>query len=100
MYGAAAFLANSTSCGPLKTLLFAGRPVHDKAARPASHAGSFLRATVSGTNDILPLVADPKNAAAYKTAESKTGRSVTIRGVMDPLKDLKKAVLLQINQIQ
>jgi hypothetical protein len=47
---------------------------------------------ITGTNEVLDLVADSKNAAAYKTAESKLGQTVTIEGIMMPIKNLKAAV--------
>jgi len=59
-----------------------------------------LQLKVSGTKDILALVADPKNAAAYSEAPKKLGQSVTVQGVMVPGKDLKAAVPLQVGQVK
>src|SRR5437763_1730321 len=53
-----------------------------------------LQLKVSGTKDILALIADPKNAAAFSEAVKKSGQSVTIQGVMVPGKDLKASVPL------
>jgi len=59
-----------------------------------------LQLTVSGTKDILALVADSKNTAAYSEAPKKLGQSVTVQGVMVPGKDLKAAVPLQVSQVK
>src|ERR1700686_662020 len=53
-----------------------------------------LALKVSGTNDSLPLVADPKNAGVYGEALKKMGQTVTVRGTIVPSKDLKAAVPL------
>jgi hypothetical protein len=57
------------------------------------------RLKVSGTNDTLSLVADPKNPAAYEAAK-KAGHAVTIQGVMVPGKDLKSPVPLQVDEVK
>ena len=58
-----------------------------------------LELNVSGTKDILALVADPKNPGAYKEAANKPGRAITIRGAMLPDKNLKVPVPLQVSQV-
>src|SRR5438067_914212 len=59
-----------------------------------------LQLTVSGTNQVLSLVGDPKNAAALSAASGKTGQTVVVRGVMLPGKDLKAPVPLQVSQVK
>ena len=54
---------------------------------------------VSGTKDIIPLGADPKNSAAYGEAAKRSGETVVIQGVMTPAKDFKSAVPLQVGQV-
>src|SRR5689334_15813358 len=46
-----------------------------------------LQLEVSGTKDILSLVPDPKNAAAYGEAVNKLGQTAILQGVMIPGKD-------------
>src|SRR5579884_3076127 len=48
-----------------------------------------VQVKVSGTNDVLTLAPDPKNATAYDEAAKKVGQSVLIQGTMVPGKDLK-----------
>lgn len=55
---------------------------------------------VSGTKDVLVLVADPKNPAAYSEAPKKLGQRVEVQGVMVPGKDLKAVVPLQVTQVK
>ena len=55
---------------------------------------------VSGTNDTLALVADPKNAVAFGAAKAKLGQTVVVDGVMTPGKDLKAAAPLQVSQVK
>jgi copper chaperone CopZ len=59
-----------------------------------------LQLKVSGTNDVLNLVPDPKNAAAYDDTAKKVGQAVVIQGVMVPGKDLKALVPLQVDQVK
>src|SRR4051794_18938510 len=66
---------------------------------PANVQGR-LQLKVSGTKDVLALVADPKNAAAYSEALRKTGQAVIVQGVMAPGKDLKASVPLQVGQVK
>jgi copper chaperone CopZ len=59
-----------------------------------------LQLKVSGTNDILTLVSDPKNPAGYKDAATRLGQTVVIQGAMTPGKDLKAASPLQVSQVK
>jgi hypothetical protein len=59
-----------------------------------------LQLNVSGTKDILPLVADPKNPSAYGQAAQKLGQTVTVQGVMSPGKNFKAPVPLQLGQVK
>jgi hypothetical protein len=58
-----------------------------------------LELKVSGTKEVLKLVADPKNRDAYAEAARKLGQTVTLHGVMEPGKDLKATVPLKISQV-
>jgi copper chaperone CopZ len=60
-----------------------------------AEAQGRLQLKVSGTKDVLALVGDPKNAAAYKP-----GQTVTIQGQMIPGKDLKTATPLQVSEVK
>src|SRR5271169_2835938 len=55
-----------------------------------------LRLKVLGTNDTLPLAVSPKNPTAYSEAPKKLGQTVIVQGVMEPGKDLKAPVPLQV----
>jgi copper chaperone CopZ len=55
---------------------------------------------VSGAKETLTLGANPKNPAAYIQAQSKLGQTVIVQGVMEPGKDLKAAVPLQVGEIK
>ncbi len=59
-----------------------------------------LRLKVSGTKETLALAADPKNPAAYSEAPKKLGQTVIVQGVMEPGKDLKAPVPLQVGQVK
>lgn len=59
-----------------------------------------LELKVSGTKDVLALVADPKNATSVSDASKKLGQTVIIQGVMVPGKDLKSAAPLQVSQVK
>ena len=84
--------------------------LHDKGYTPKAtvvlvrgeltdaHGRKHLR--VTGTKDVLELVADAKNPAAYSEASKKLGQTVTLQGVMIPGKNLKAAVPLQISQMK
>src|SRR5580704_7530636 len=52
-----------------------------------ANVNGSLQLRVSGTSDVLPLTADPKNAAAYGEAPKKLGQTVIVQGVMVPSKD-------------
>src|SRR5271163_3103141 len=55
-----------------------------------------LQLKVSGTKDVLPLAADPRNPVAHREASAKLGQTVIIQGVMAPSKDFKAPVPLQV----
>lgn len=84
--------------------------LHEKGYTPKTTAVSVrgelanvqgrLQLKVSGTKDILTLIADPKNAAGYSEAPKKLGQTVTVEGVMEPGKNLKVAVPLQVGQVK
>ena len=59
-----------------------------------------LRLKVSSSNESLALAANPKNPTAYREAPQKLGQTVTIQGVMEPGKDLKAPVPLQVGQVK
>jgi len=59
-----------------------------------------LRLNVSGTKETLTLAANPKNPTAYSEASKKLGQTVTVQGVMEPGKDLKTPVPLQVSQVE
>jgi copper chaperone CopZ len=59
-----------------------------------------LRLNVSGTKEALALVANPKNPTAYSEASKKLGQTVIVQGVMEPGKDLKAPVPLQVGQVE
>jgi copper chaperone CopZ len=59
-----------------------------------------LQLKVSGTKDVLNLTSDPKNAAAYINAAQKLGQPVVIQGAMEPGKNLKVIVPLQITRMK
>jgi copper chaperone CopZ len=63
----------------------------------ANEQGRF-QLKVSGTNEILTLASDPKKPGAYSELPKKLGQNVTIEGVMEPGKDLKASVPLQVGQ--
>src|SRR5579863_697659 len=64
-----------------------------------STAQGRLALKVSGTKDIIPLGADPKNPAAYGDLVRRSGETVIVQGVMTPAKDLKSSVPLQVGQV-
>ena len=65
----------------------------------AGVTGAF-QLKVSGTQETLPLAADPKNAAAFEDVSRNVGHTVVIQGVMVPAKDFKAAVPLQVSQLK
>ncbi len=84
--------------------------IHEKGYTPKATAISVrgdlenvegrLQLKVSGTNDVLPLIADPKYPTAYKEVTSKLGHTVILQGVMTPTKNLKTPVPLQVDQVK
>jgi copper chaperone CopZ len=84
--------------------------LHDKGYTPKSTIVSTrgelaevqgrVQLKVTGTKEIVVLVADPKNPAAYGGASKKLGQTVTLRGVMSPGKDLKVSVPLQVSELK
>lgn len=63
-----------------------------------ANVNGAVQLKVSGTNDTLPLAADPKNAAAFAEAREKLGQTVIVQGAMTLAKDLKATVPLQVVQ--
>ena len=59
-----------------------------------------IRLKVSGTTETLVLAASPKNPTAYSEAPKKLGQTVIVQGVMEPGKDLKAPVPLQVGQVE
>jgi copper chaperone CopZ len=84
--------------------------LHDKGYTPKVTAVSVrgelaevqgrLQLKVTGTKDVLLLVADPKNAPVYSEASTKAGQTVIVQGQMVPGKDLKTATPLQVSQLK
>jgi hypothetical protein len=68
--------------------------------------GEFLGTTgkvqlkVPETGEVIPLAADPKHADAFAAIEKRSGQSVVLRGVMNPTKDLKAAVPIQVEEVK
>jgi copper chaperone CopZ len=84
--------------------------LHEKGYTPKATAVSVrgelteaqgrLQLKVSGTKDILTLVADPKNSGGFSEVTNKVGQTVIVQGVMMPGKDLKAPVPLQVTQVR
>src|SRR3954452_15890354 len=84
--------------------------LHEKGYTPKSTTVSVrgelaevqgrVQLKLTGTKETLALVADPKNPAAYGEASKRLGRTVTLRGVMVPGKDLKASVPLQVIEVK
>jgi copper chaperone CopZ len=55
---------------------------------------------VVGTKDVLALSADGKNPAAFDELAKRMGQTVTIQGVMQPGKDFKTPVPLQVREVK
>jgi copper chaperone CopZ len=64
------------------------------------NVGGQLRLKVSGTNETLTLAAIPKNPTAYSEAPKKLGQTVIVQGTMEPGKDLKAPVPLQVGEVK
>ena len=84
--------------------------IHEKGYTPKTTAVSVrgdvaneqgrLQLKVSGTKDILALVADPKSPAVHSDLPKKLGQTVIIEGVLVPGKDLKASVPLQVGLVK
>lgn len=84
--------------------------LHDKGYTPKTTTVSVrgdlaevqgrIQLKVSGTKDVLTLLADPHNPAAYGAASNKPGQTVILQGFMVPGKDLKASAPLQVSQLQ
>ena len=59
-----------------------------------------LQLKVSGTQQVLALAPNSKNPTAYREAPQKLGQTVLVQGVMEPGKDLKVLVPLQVGQVK
>jgi copper chaperone CopZ len=55
---------------------------------------------VPETGEVIALAVDPKHADASAAADKQIGRAVVLRGVMNPGKDFKAAVPLQIEEVK
>jgi copper chaperone CopZ len=65
-----------------------------------AEAQGRLQLKVSGTNQMLALVTDPKNTELKNEVHQKLGQTTILQGVMVPGKDFKAPVPLQINQVK
>lgn len=84
--------------------------IHEKGYTPKSTAVSVrgdlensphgVQLKVSGTNQTITLVRDPKNGTPYADATKKLGQTVMVQGTMVPGKDLKAPAPLQVNEIK
>jgi copper chaperone CopZ len=52
------------------------------------------------TGEVIALRPDPKHMAAFGGIDARLGQVAVIRGVMNPAKDFKTAVPLQVEEIQ
>jgi hypothetical protein len=59
-----------------------------------------LQLKVSGTNDVITLAPDPKNALSWSVATAKVGQKAVVTGQMVPAKDLKASVPLTVNLVK
>ena len=55
---------------------------------------------VPQTGEVIALAADPKHADASAAADRQIGRAAVVRGVMNPGKDFKAAVPLQVEEVK
>lgn len=55
---------------------------------------------VPETGEVIALAADAKHADASAAADKQIGRVAVVRGVMNPGKDFKAAVPLQIEDVK
>ena len=65
-----------------------------------AEAQGRLQLKVSGTNQILALVTDPKNTELKNEVHQKLGQTTILQGVMAPGKDFKAPVPLQVSQVK
>jgi copper chaperone CopZ len=65
-----------------------------------TEAQGRLQLKVSGTNQVLTLVTDPKSAELKNKLQQKLGQTVILQGVMEPGKDLQSTVPLQVSQVK
>ncbi len=63
-------------------------------------AQNELQLKVSGTGALITLTPGAKNQTAYQDPRKYAGNEVIVRGVMNPGKDFKSPVPLQITEIQ
>jgi copper chaperone CopZ len=58
-----------------------------------------LQLKLTGTNVVIPLAPDTKKPAAYRQLSNSVGQKVTLRGLLDPAKDFKMPVPLQVTEV-
>ncbi|MFL6352413.1 MAG: heavy-metal-associated domain-containing protein [Bryobacteraceae bacterium] len=54
---------------------------------------------VTGANVVIPLAPNTRDPAAYRQLSNSVGQRVTLRGVLNPAKDFKIPVDLQVTEI-
>jgi hypothetical protein len=55
---------------------------------------------VPETGEVIPLAADSKHAVEFAAAGKRIGQTAVVRGVMNPMKDFKAAVPLQVEEVK
>jgi copper chaperone CopZ len=63
-------------------------------------AAGGVQLKVSGTSETLTLARDAKNPSAYEEARRRIGQSVTVQGILTPVKDLKASVPLVVTDVK
>jgi copper chaperone CopZ len=58
-----------------------------------------LQLKITGTNVVVPLAPDTKNPAVYRQLGNSVGQTVILRGVLNPAKDFKTPVALQVTEV-
>jgi copper chaperone CopZ len=58
-----------------------------------------LQLKLTGINVVIPLAPDTKKPAAYRQLSNSVGQKVTLRGVLNPAKDFKMPVPLQVTEV-
>jgi copper chaperone CopZ len=58
-----------------------------------------LQLKPTGTNVVIPLAPDTKKPAAYRQLSNSVGQKVTVRGLLNPAKDFKMPVPLQVTEV-